>query len=85
LIIAICFIILWEKFQKFSRAVIDVIFSQATLNEEFLSKPENSDIKERYMKALNVIKKYRPYTPDELNNLYVLDPKNPHRPNNLNT
>lgn len=85
LLVAICFIILYEKFQKFSRAVIDIIYSQANLNEELLKKPENSDIKERYLVALDAIKKYRPYTKNELNDLYALDPKNPHKPNNLNT
>jgi hypothetical protein len=83
LLIAICFIILYNKLQRFSRSVIDIIFSQANLNEELLKKPENSDIKEKYLADFDSIRKYRPFTKDELNGLYAFDPKNPHKPNNL--
>jgi len=79
LLIVIVGIILYDKIQRFSRAVIDNIYAQGNLNEGLLAKPENADVKKKYDEALDVIKKYRPYKKKELKDLFIFDPNNPHQ------
>jgi hypothetical protein len=83
-LISIGFIILWDKLQRFNHAIIDNIYAQANLNQDILAKPENADICDKYYNSLDAIKRYRPYNQSELNDLYIFDPKNPHKANNQN-
>jgi cell shape-determining protein MreC len=75
---------LYEKLRRFSSAVIDELNSHTQLIDSILDKPENKDLKDQLLQTLNTLKRYRPYTMSELNDLYILDRKNAHLTNEPN-
>jgi len=73
----IAYFSLYEKLQKFSKAVIENTFHQSRFNQMvFKRHPEMID---EYNKTLENIKNYRPYSKEEYDHLFVFDSKNPHK------
>jgi len=72
---SISFIVLFDKLQKFSKAVILNVHSQGALNQKIFDKFE--DIEIEYKKELSGIEKHNPFTDEELDYLFEFDKNNP--------